>query len=130
MRRRAPHEADILMLDRPVTVHHFSAFGAFNQIHILYRRRLRALVSHVLPCESRLSARLLPRLRRSAREKTGLDEAVTVGKCKVFGEEIMLGICDARFMMASMGHTVGEKITAAIERGFLTGISVNHGSKV
>lgn len=51
-----------------------------------------------------------------AREKTGLDEAVTVGRCKVFGEDIMLGICDARFMMASMGHTVGEKITAAIER--------------
>lgn len=51
-----------------------------------------------------------------AREKTGLDEAVTVGRCKVFGESIMLGICDARFMMASMGHTVGEKITAAIER--------------
>lgn len=51
-----------------------------------------------------------------AREKTGLDEAVTVGKCRVFGEEIVLGICDARFMMASMGHVVGEKITAAIER--------------
>ena len=51
-----------------------------------------------------------------AREKTGLDEAVTVGKCKVFGEDIMLGICDARFMMASMGSVVGEKITAAIER--------------
>ena len=51
-----------------------------------------------------------------AREKTGLDEAVTVGKCKVFGEDIVLGICDARFMMASMGHTVGEKITAAIEK--------------
>ncbi len=50
------------------------------------------------------------------REKTGLDEAVTVGKCKVFGEEIVLGICDSRFMMASMGQTVGEKITAAIER--------------
>ena len=51
-----------------------------------------------------------------AREKNGLDEAVTVGKCKVFGEDIVLGICDARFMMASMGHTVGEKITAAIEK--------------
>lgn len=51
-----------------------------------------------------------------AREKTGLDEAVTVGRCKVFGEDIVLGICDARFMMASMGHTVGEKITAAVER--------------
>jgi len=51
-----------------------------------------------------------------AREKTGLDEAVTVGRCRVFGEEIVLGVCDARFMMASMGHTVGEKITAAMER--------------
>lgn len=52
----------------------------------------------------------------AAREKTGLDEAVTVGRCKVFGEEIVLGICDSRFMMASMGHVVGEKITRAIER--------------
>ncbi len=51
-----------------------------------------------------------------AREKTGLDEAVTVGRCKVFGEDIVLGICDSRFMMSSMGQTVGEKITAAIER--------------
>ena len=51
-----------------------------------------------------------------AREKTGLKEAVTVGRCKVFGEEIVLGICDSRFMMASMGHVVGEKITRAIEK--------------
>lgn len=51
-----------------------------------------------------------------AREKTKLDEAVTIGRCKVFGEDIVLGICDARFLMASMGQTVGEKITAGIER--------------
>lgn len=52
----------------------------------------------------------------AAREKTGLNEAVTVGRCKVFGQDIVLGICDSRFMMASMGHVVGEKITKAIER--------------
>ena len=52
----------------------------------------------------------------AAREKTGLKEAVTVGRCKVFGEDIVLGICDSRFMMASMEHVVGEKITCAIER--------------
>ena len=52
----------------------------------------------------------------AAREKTGLNEAVTVGKCKVFGEDIVLGICDSRFMMASMGHVVGEKLTRAIEK--------------
>lgn len=52
----------------------------------------------------------------AAREKTGLKEAVTVGRCKVFGNDIVLGVCDSRFMMASMGHVVGEKITRAIER--------------
>lgn len=52
----------------------------------------------------------------AAREKTGLKEAVTVGKCKVFGEDIVLGICDSRFMMASMGQVVGEKLTRAIEK--------------
>lgn len=52
----------------------------------------------------------------AAREKTGLNEAVTVGHCKVFGNDIVLGVCDSRFMMASMGHVVGEKITKAIER--------------
>lgn len=51
-----------------------------------------------------------------AREKTGLQEGVTVGKCKVFGADIVLGICDSRFLMASMGQVYGEKITRAIER--------------
>lgn len=60
----------------------------------------------------------------AAREKTGLKEAVTVGRCKVFGEDIVLGICDSRFMMASMGHVVGEKITCAIERATALNLSV------
>ena len=50
------------------------------------------------------------------REKTGADEAVTVGQCKVFGEDAVLGICETRFIMGSMGHVVGEKITRAIEK--------------
>ena len=51
-----------------------------------------------------------------AKEKTGLDEALTVGSCKVFGEEAVVAVCDARFMMASMGRIVGEKLTLAVER--------------
>ena len=53
---------------------------------------------------------------KEAKERTGLDEALTIGKCRVFGEEAVIGICDSRFMMASMGHIVGEKLTLAIER--------------
>lgn len=53
---------------------------------------------------------------REAKERTGLDEALTVGKCNIFGEAAVVGIMDSRFLMASMGHVVGEKLTLAIER--------------
>ena len=62
----------------------------------------------------------------AARQKTGLNEAVTVGRCKVFGDDIVLGVCDSRFMMASMGHVVGEKITKAIERATQLRLSLIH----
>lgn len=52
----------------------------------------------------------------ATREKTGLTEAVTVGKCRIYGEEAVIGVCDSRFLMGSMGHVVGERITAAVER--------------
>ncbi len=52
----------------------------------------------------------------AAQEKTGLNEGITIGKCKIYGEDALIGVCDARFMMASMGHVLGEKVTAAIER--------------
>ena len=50
------------------------------------------------------------------REKTGANEAVTVGLCNIYGEPAVIGVCETRFMMGSMGHVVGEKITRAIER--------------
>ena len=53
---------------------------------------------------------------RSLREKTGLDEAVVTGKCTIKGTPTVLGVCDCRFMMSSMGEVVGEKITRVFER--------------
>ena len=49
---------------------------------------------------------------KAAKEKTGLHEAVTIGHCKIYGEDAVLGICDARFLMSSMGHVMGEKLPA------------------
>lgn len=49
-------------------------------------------------------------------EKTNLAEAVLTGKAKIQGMDVVLGICDGRFMMASMGEVVGEKIARAVER--------------
>ena len=49
-------------------------------------------------------------------EKTGLSEAVVTGKAKIDGREAVIGVCDGRFLMASMGEAVGEKIARAVER--------------
>ncbi len=50
------------------------------------------------------------------REKTKLGEAVTCGRAKIYGEEAVVCVCDARFIMGSMGQAVGEKIARAFER--------------
>ena len=61
---------------------------------------------------------------KAAKEKTGLHEAVTIGHCKIYGEDAVLGICDARFLMSSMGHVMGEKIACAVERATEEGLPV------
>ncbi|CYV98444.1 acetyl-CoA carboxylase, carboxyltransferase subunit beta [Streptococcus suis] len=51
----------------------------------------------------------------ATRQKTGLDEAVLTGKATIGGQPVALGIMDSRFIMASMGTVVGEKITRLFE---------------
>ncbi|WP_334195735.1 acetyl-CoA carboxylase, carboxyltransferase subunit beta, partial [Muricomes intestini] len=53
---------------------------------------------------------------QALQKKTGLEEAIVTGKIKVNGLDTVIGVCDGRFMMASMGEVVGEKITLAVER--------------
>ncbi len=52
----------------------------------------------------------------AAREKSRLNEAVVTGKGTINGNPAVVGVCDARFIMSSMGRVVGEKITEAVER--------------
>lgn len=53
---------------------------------------------------------------QAAKERTKLNEAIVTGKGKIGGQETAFGVCDARFLMSSMGHIVGEKITQMVER--------------
>jgi acetyl-CoA carboxylase carboxyl transferase subunit beta len=50
-------------------------------------------------------------------KKTGLREAVISGIGRMGGVPISIAVMDFRFLGASMGCVVGEKITRAIERG-------------
>lgn len=53
---------------------------------------------------------------RRLKKVTGLNEAIVTGECTIRGQRCVIGIMDSRFMMASMGSVVGEKITRAFER--------------
>lgn len=52
---------------------------------------------------------------KNAVDNTGENEAVVVGKCKVYGIEICIFIMNPFFIMGSMGSVVGEKITRIFE---------------
>lgn len=51
----------------------------------------------------------------AARKKTGENEAVITGTCRISGVDAALFIMEPNFIMASMGSVVGEKITRLFE---------------
>ena len=63
-----------------------------------------------------LSLEDYPKKIKALREKTGLQEAVSAGKGRINGEEVVICIMDSGFLMGSMGVVVGEKITYSIEK--------------
>ena len=50
-----------------------------------------------------------------AQSETGLNEAIITGLAAIGGHRVVLGAMDSRFMMASMGSVVGEKVARAAE---------------
>lgn len=72
------------------------------------------------PCDYEGYEEKIQRLK----ERTGLDEAVITCSGKIGGNQIVIGVCDTQFLMGSMGHVVGEKITRAFERATKEGLPV------
>jgi acetyl-CoA carboxylase carboxyl transferase subunit beta len=52
---------------------------------------------------------------KTAMKETGLNEAVICGTAEIETQPVVLVVMDTRFIMASMGSVVGEKITRAFE---------------
>ncbi len=50
------------------------------------------------------------------REKSGLEEAVRTGRATIAGLPMAIGVMESGFFMGSMGHVVGEKVAALIDR--------------
>lgn len=50
------------------------------------------------------------------KKRTNLEEAVITGKATIGHIDVMIGVCDTRYLMGSMGYIVGEKITKLFEK--------------
>lgn len=57
-------------------------------------------------------------------EETKLSEAIITGSGTIMGNPVMIGIMDSRYMMASMGVIVGEKVTRLFEEAGRNGLPV------
>ena len=96
--------------------------GNYFRVHA--RRRIEMLADEgtfeewdkVMPISNPLSYKGYEEKVKKLQEKTNLDEAIVTGKAKIGGISVVLGVCDSRFLMASMGENVGEKIARAVER--------------
>ncbi len=57
-----------------------------------------------------------PKKIETLRLKTNINEAVSIGTGKIYGEDVVICIMDSGFLMGSMGVVVGEKIAYAAEK--------------
>lgn len=66
--------------------------------------------------------KVYPGKLEEARAKTGLNEAIVGGTAALDGRRMALGVMDFRFMGASMGSVVGEKVTRLTEKATREGL--------
>ena len=96
--------------------------GAYVRIHA--KRRIKLLAdpgsfeewNQELPVVNPLDFPEYEQKLWEVKESTGLNEAVVMGKITIDGIPTAIGVCDARFLMSSMGHNLGEKIARMAER--------------
>ena len=55
-------------------------------------------------------------------QKTGMNEALVIGECKINGISAVLSVLDSHFIMGSMGSVVGEKFTRGCEYAISNGL--------
>ena len=104
----------------PKCQYHF-ALSAPQRIHFLLdERSFTELDADLEPADPLGFVDRIPYTERLAtyQQETGLKDAVVTGRGAIEGRDCFLGIMDSRFIMASMGSVVGEKITRAFEHAY------------
>lgn len=96
--------------------------GYYMRMHA--RKRISFLADKKTFCEwdanMKLSNPLKDREYEEKSEKESvkhkLNDAIITGEMNIDGSHVAIGVMDTRYMMASMGHVVGEKVTRLFEK--------------
>lgn len=113
-----------LLYKEDVVHNHYSCYKCGKYFRLSTKRRLRMVADKQsfeewdtgLQTANPLEYPGYPEKLDGLKEKLHVDEAVTTGVCTIKGEKTVIAVCDARFLMGSMGYVVGEKITRAVEK--------------
>lgn len=101
----------------PDCQHHFRIGGAERVGQLIDEGTFEPLWENVGPLDTLKFVDRIPYAERilAEQKKTGRKDALLCGKGYIKGRGVVLAVMDNRFMMASMGSVVGEKITRCIE---------------
>lgn len=102
----------------PECNYHFRIFSRDRLKLLVDENSFEEMWANMVPCDP-LSFKdrvTYPERVAAEQQKTGLKEAAIVGKGKINGREVMIGITDPSFIMGSMGSVVGEKIARIAEK--------------
>ena len=102
----------------PECNYHFRVFSRDRLKLLLDENSFEEMWGNMVPCDPlNFKDRITyPERVAAEQQKTGLKEAAIVGKGKINGKEVMIGITDSSFIMGSMGSVVGEKIARLAEK--------------
>ena len=102
----------------PECNYHFRVFSRDRLKLLLDENSFEEMWGNMVPCDPlNFKDRITyPERVAAEQQKTGLKEAAIVGKGKINGKEVMIGITDSSFIMGSMGAVVGEKIARVAEK--------------
>ena len=98
----------------PSCFHHHTV-NAFDRIASVVDEGSFEEIDDHLETVDALNFKSYPDKVEKYKEKTGLREAVVTGRAKINSLPITIGVMDFRFLGASMGSVVGEKLTRSVE---------------
>lgn len=97
--------------------YHFK-IGARKRIELIAdENSFEEMFANIKPCDPLefFDTQSYKMRQEQAKNKSGLDEAVVVGTCKINGLKAAIAVMDFDYMGGSMGSVVGEKITRILE---------------